>query len=212
MLATLKPDHLREARDAALLALGWAAALRRSELVGLDWGKLGTGKDDSRVGYLSADDKGLTVTLMRSKASQDTAETLVIPRAFCPSICEAIENWVRFAKIEVGSPLFRGTDGRLRTTRMQPSTVARVIKRRIHVLIKARTKGGRRMTRTEIAELTAAFSGHSMRAGYVTTACEIGLPDRDIQQQTRHKTSTMLGVYRREVDKFKSSGLKGVGF
>jgi site-specific recombinase XerC len=26
-----------DARDAALLVLGWAAALRRSELVGLDW-------------------------------------------------------------------------------------------------------------------------------------------------------------------------------
>jgi integrase len=29
------------ARDAALLALGWAGALRRSELVSLDWQKLG---------------------------------------------------------------------------------------------------------------------------------------------------------------------------
>jgi integrase len=44
MLATLRPQIAAEARDAAILALGWSAALRRSELVGLDWQKLGRGR------------------------------------------------------------------------------------------------------------------------------------------------------------------------
>jgi integrase len=35
------------ARDAALLALGWAAALRRSELVSLDWQQLALALDSS---------------------------------------------------------------------------------------------------------------------------------------------------------------------
>lgn len=43
LLSSLSPKLLADARDAALLVLGWAAALRRSELVGLDWGKRGTG-------------------------------------------------------------------------------------------------------------------------------------------------------------------------
>jgi integrase len=47
-----------DARDAALLALGWAGALRRSELVGLDWEKV-----SSRSGYLRIDERGLVVTL-----------------------------------------------------------------------------------------------------------------------------------------------------
>jgi integrase len=43
MLAGLRPTVNAEARDAALLALGWGGALRRSELCGLDWQQLGTG-------------------------------------------------------------------------------------------------------------------------------------------------------------------------
>src|SRR6516162_1070531 len=54
------------ARDAALLSLGWAAALRRSELIGLDWQKLGAG-----TGFVRVDERGIVVTLMASKASQD---------------------------------------------------------------------------------------------------------------------------------------------
>ena len=35
LVAGLDPAHTLDARDAALLTLGWAAALRRSELVDL---------------------------------------------------------------------------------------------------------------------------------------------------------------------------------
>jgi site-specific recombinase XerC len=44
-----------DARDAALLALGWAAALRRSELIGLDWGKLGAGSGFVELAHLLGD-------------------------------------------------------------------------------------------------------------------------------------------------------------
>jgi integrase len=40
LLEGLSQGSAAEARDAALLALGWAAALRRSEPVGLDWQNL----------------------------------------------------------------------------------------------------------------------------------------------------------------------------
>jgi len=56
------------ARDAALLSLGWAAALRRSELVSLDWQKLGAGG-----GFISVDERGIVVTLMAS----NTVEPMV---------------------------------------------------------------------------------------------------------------------------------------
>src|SRR5262245_2166609 len=73
LLADLRPRVLpADARDALLLTLGWAAALRRSELIGLDWAKLGTG-----AGFVVKDDRGLVVTLMASKASQTEAETIV---------------------------------------------------------------------------------------------------------------------------------------
>ena len=59
LIKTLRPEIPAEARDAALLAVGWAAALCRSELVGLDWQKRGTGG-----GVLQLNDRGLVITLM----------------------------------------------------------------------------------------------------------------------------------------------------
>ena len=81
------PQIPAEARDAALLAVGWAAALRRSELVGLDWQSRGTG-----TGFVRLDERGLVVTLMASKASQDQAETIIVPCADMPAACQALES------------------------------------------------------------------------------------------------------------------------
>ena len=54
ILEMLRKDHLREARDAAILAVGWGAARRRSELVGLDWQEPGDG-----TGFMRADGDGI---------------------------------------------------------------------------------------------------------------------------------------------------------
>jgi integrase len=66
LIEGLNHERAIDARDAALLSLGWAAALRRSELVGLDWQRLGAG-----TGFVLVDERGIVVTLMASKASQD---------------------------------------------------------------------------------------------------------------------------------------------
>jgi site-specific recombinase XerD len=76
LLAMLNTALNIGARDAALLTLGWGAALRRSELVGLDWERLGAG---AGTGFVRIDERGILITLARSKASQDQAETVVIP-------------------------------------------------------------------------------------------------------------------------------------
>jgi site-specific recombinase XerD len=76
LLAILNVERNIGCRNAALLTLGFGAALRRSELVGLDWSELGTG-----TGFVRIDERGILITLARSKASQNKAETVVIPRA-----------------------------------------------------------------------------------------------------------------------------------
>jgi integrase len=43
LLDRLRLDRALDVRDAAILSLGWAGALRRSELVSLDWAQLGAG-------------------------------------------------------------------------------------------------------------------------------------------------------------------------
>ena len=215
LLETLNPQILREARDAALLALGWAAALRRSELVGLDWERAGTTKDTARVGFVAADDTGLTVTLLTSKASQDMAQSVAVPRSFVPLCVGAVEKWVQTAQIERGTPLFRPIEGagdgkKVGAGRLTDRHVARIIKQRIKALAQSR-HGKRKMKKEEIDELVALFSGHSMRVGHVTDAAERGVPTHQIKQQTRHKTDGMVTLYARVVDRIKNNSLKGAG-
>lgn len=218
MLDNLRSDNLREARDAAVLALGWAGALRRSELVGLDWQELGTTPDKHRTGFVNVDEKGIVITLMTSKASQDTAQDIIIPIEHAHRICTAVDNWKELAKIQRGEPLFRGilgkaADGKkIAPTRLLPQSVANLIKRRIHVLIQSRSKGRNKMSREDIAILTAQYAGHSMRAGYVSSAANEDMPTHRIAKHTRHKTEAMVGIYARDSDIRKNSGLKGVGF
>src|SRR5262245_40350433 len=94
-------------RNAALLLTGWGGALRRSELVGLDWEQLGAG-----TGFVRVDERGILTTLARSKASQDKAETVVIPRADLPEACEALEAWAQRAALRPGQPVFRAVNNR----------------------------------------------------------------------------------------------------
>lgn len=111
ILAGLRNTVPREARDAAMLSLGWAAARRRSEVVGLDWKQVGTIPDDHRVGFADLDDKGITITLLTGKTHQDHAETYVIPKVAMPTACEKLEEWVAIGGIQPGTPLFRNIKG-----------------------------------------------------------------------------------------------------
>jgi integrase len=204
LVKALRPEVPGEARDAALLAVGWAAALRRSELVGLDWQKRGSG-----TGFLQLDDRGLVITLMASKASQDQAETIVVPFADMPAACQAVERWAGIANLQAGQPVFRPVDQRqfVGRGRLTDRSVARVVKSRMRKLAKLRGN-----TESEAEELVALVSGHSLRAGYATSAAARDMPGYRIQQHTRHKSAQMVAAYIREADKWTKSGLKGVGF
>ncbi len=110
ILDTLRDGKRRSTlatRDRALLALGWAGALRRSELVGLDWQTLGTGQ-----GFVTIDERGVSITLATSKASQDAAVTVVIPKDDMPTAGEALEAWAmgrraraRRSRVPPGGPV-----------------------------------------------------------------------------------------------------------
>ena len=200
LAATLPAD----ARDAAILALGWAGALRRSEIVGLDWNERGSGS-----GFLRLDERGLSITLVRSKSSQADAVIVVVPCADMPAACRSVREWIELAGIEPGEPLFRPIDKaqRIGAARLTGRSIARIIKDRIEA--HAEASGS---TPAEAADLAAQFSGHSLRAGYATSAASKDVPTYRIQQHTRHKTAEMVARYVREADKWGKSGLKGVGF
>ncbi len=56
-----------------------------------------------------------------------------------------------------------------------------------------------------------AFSGHSLRAGFVTQGYREGVPEADIMRHTGHKSRTVMGKYRREGERFLTNFSAKVG-
>lgn len=186
MLATLG-DRPIDVRNRALLLMGFAGALRRSELVGVD------------VEHLRNDKDGLRLHLPRSKTDQEGQGRIVgLPYGGRPATCpvRAVRAWIDVAGIERGAVfvgLTRG--GNLTGARLSGYDVARLVK-------KLATAAG----------LNAdVFSGHSLRAGFVTMAVRAGKAERAIMQHTGHTTVQMLRRYVREVGVFEDNAATGIG-
>jgi site-specific recombinase XerD len=160
-------------RDRALLLLGFATALRRSELVSLD------------VGDVTEVPEGLRVRLRRSKTDQaGEGRTLGVPYGSHLETCpvRAVQAWLALSGHEVGPLLLPvSRHGRIGSRRLSGSAVAEVVKRR-----------------AEAAGLEGTYSGHSLRAGFATSASAGGASDREVMRVTGHKSHRMLDVYVRE--------------
>lgn len=95
MMAVCPADRLIGLRDRALLALGFAAALRRSELVAL-----------AVVDLIEVPD-GLRVVIRKSKTDQEGAgQEIAVPRGHHIRPVEAVQTWLAAASITEG-PVFR---------------------------------------------------------------------------------------------------------
>lgn len=169
-------DTVQAVRDRALLRLGFAAALRRSELVALD------------VADLTFVAAGLTVRLRRSKTDPFGKSRLVgVPwgvGASCAVV--AVRAWLVRAGIEEGA-VFRRV---LRSGKVG----ARLSDQSVNLMIKRHA--------TAIGLPVERISGHSLRAGFVTSAVRAGASLVSIQRQTGHASLDMLARYIRELDPF----------
>jgi len=179
------PEGLKGIRDRAILLLGFAGAFRRSEIVGLD------------VADLEVCDEGLTVTLRKSKTDQDGAGRKVgIPRggSLCP--VSAVRQWL-MRRGPAAGPLFEGmTKGDFLTgQRLDGKDVAN--------LIKSAAKA--------VGLDPAKVSGHSLRAGLVTTAARAGKSERAIMGQTGHRSVVMVRRYIRDAGLFDDNAADGIG-
>lgn len=185
MVATL-PDTLAGARDRALLLLGFAGALRRSELVAID------------VEHLDDRSDGLVVTVVRSKTDQEGGGRKIgIPYGSNPSTCpvRAVRAWLERSGIE-GGPLFRPVrHGQVLPSRLTGRSVALVVKR-------VGLAAGLNPT---------DFAGHSLRAGLVTSAAAAGVAERAIMNQTGHRSLPTLRRYIRDGSLFRENAAAAVG-
>lgn len=189
-------------RNSALIAVGFSGALRRSELVGLDWQELGTG-----IGYVRVSELGAEIVLLRSKASQDRAVSIVIPKADVPEACEALTAWAERAGLEPGDAIFRGVNNRNRIAaeRLTAHSISRIVKRVARDL-----QHRRGASKEEAAALIARFSGHSLRAGFCSSAADADVPLQKIALHSRHKSLETCVGYIRQSEAWRKSALKGL--
>ena len=188
MIATL-PYDLRGLRDRAILLLGYAGGLRRSEIVSLD-----VHKDDTpdSGGWIEIMEKGALLTLNAKTGWREVEIGRGSKEQTCP--VNALEQWLHFAKIDFG-PVFVSTsrDGkRASETRLNDKHVARLIKRTV-------LDAGIRSELTE-KERLALFSGHSLRAGLASSA---EVDERYVQKQLGHASAEMTRRYQRRRDRFR---------
>jgi len=196
MLATL-PHDLRGLRDRAILLIGFAGGLRRSEIVSLDHGKDDT--PDSG-GWIDILEGGALITL-RGKTGWREVE---IGRGSSDQTCpvHALTQWLHFARIDFG-PIFTAvTRNGLKATkgRLSDKHVARLIKQTVE-------DAGLRPELPK-AERLRLYSGHSLRAGLASSA---EVDERYVQKQLGHASAEMTRRYQRRRDRFRVNLTKAAG-
>lgn len=197
MLETLDRGTLRGLRDRAMLLLGFAGGLRRSEIVGLDAGRDQT--EDSR-GWVEILDKGIVVNLRGKTGWREVEIGRGSADATCPVV--ALQTWLKLAKIGHG-PLFRRVTGQGKNVgpdRLTDKQIARLVKR---TALAAGVRG-------DLSELerAAKFSGHSLRAGLASSA---EVDERFVQKQLGHASAEMTRKYQRRRDRFRVNLTKASG-
>lgn len=193
--AVLTPEQLREisgalgrdargARDRAVMVLGFASGLRRSELAALE------------LGDVELVAEGLIVNVRRSKTDQQGAGRAIGvhpgQRAdTCP--VRTLRAWLD-ERGEWAGPLFA------RIT--WPS--GRVLRRGIRgVAVGAIVKRAVALTGLDPAD----YGAHSLRAGMCTAAAECGTPDSLIMQRSGHRSARTLRRYVRPAELFRRDPL-----
>jgi len=196
MVATL-PYDLRGLRDRAILLLGYAGGLRRSEIVSLD-----VGKDDTpdSGGWIEILDDGALLTLNAKTGWREVEIGRGSSDQTCP--VHALEQWLHFGKINFGPVFVRSSrDGKKALeARLSDKHVARLIKQTV-------LAGDIRADLPE-AERLALFSGHSLRAGLASSA---DVDERYVQKQLGHASAEMTRRYQRRRDRFRVNLTKAAG-
>ena len=147
-------------------------------------------------------EKGLLVTVRRGKPDQEgkghqRAVLYGKRQELCPVLAmfEWFEAMETAGAFDEGDRLFRSVDrhGRIGES-LRPEAVAHIV------------KGYARLAGLDPAE----FGGHSLRAGFVTSAAERGATSERIMDHTGHQSVAMVRVYTRRSDAFADHAGEGL--
>jgi integrase len=197
MLQTLERGTLRGLRDRAILLMGFAGGLRRSEIIGLD---VGRDQTEDGLGWIEILDKGMLVTLRGKTGWRELEIGRGSSDATCPVV--ALQTWLTLARIGRG-PLFRRVIHRgkdVGADRLVDKHVARLVKwTALAAGVRADLPEGERQNK---------FAGHSLRAGLASSA---EVDERYVQKQLGHASAEMTRRYQRRRDRFRVNLTKAAG-
>jgi integrase len=180
-------SDLQALRDRAMVLTGWIMALRRSELVALQL-------QDLRFDA----EHGVFVTVRRSKTDQEgLGRQLLIPFGSTREVCpvRSLQAWIARGAIARG-PLFRRLNPARRRVLEQGLDGEAVC---LMVAAAARRAG-----------LEGRYTGHSLRAGFVTSAARRGKRLDLIMQTTGHRRPDMVLRYTRPADLTRENAAMGL--
>jgi len=180
-------DSLYAIRTAALLLIGMAGAMRRSEIAAL------TLADVEFIG-----DRGVVIQIRRSKTDQEGKgrEVAICYGAFhasCP--VRALQRWINAAGITHG-PLFREVDrhGRVGASSLNDRSIARLVKDSAALVGDA-----------------AKIGAHSLRAGFATQSVIAGKPTQLGMKQGGWKSVNTFNRYVRVGDRWNNNPTENFG-
>ena len=171
------------ARDRAICVLGFASALRRSNLAMLDL---------ADVEFAA---QGLILLIRREKQDrQSRGRNIGLPRGEKPLTCpvRALEDWLQY-RGQAAGPLF--TAVRRPYPRLNPQWIGELVKRRV----------------SAIGLDPKLYGAHSLRSGFVTAAAEKGIHELVIAAQTGHHSMDVLRRYFRKRDLWRANAAGMIG-
>ena len=182
VIEQIDTDELVGVRDKAILLLGFAGALRRSEVAALC------------LENVALDDDGMRIRLDRSKGDRTgQGVEVAIPRgitALCP--VRAYEAWLRKAKLaEAKGPVFRRVWLPPAAEAGQPPALPAMGSEALSDRSVARIIQKRCLN----AGLTGDFGGHSLRRGAITTGARDGTDLVSLKRFSRHQTFGVVEKY-----------------
>ena len=191
------PDTLIGRRDAAIIAVGFAGALRRSEICNLYVEDIKLLPERGQEGRGKGEGEGrMILTIRRSKTDQPgMGQTVPILDGRGIRPIERVRQWLAGSGIAAG-PLFQTMKrgGGLQGKPMHHGDIARIVKR--------------------YAELVGLdprdVAGHSLRAGFITSAAVHHARLDKIMAVSRHTNPTTVMGYIRDAEAFADHA--GVGF
>jgi integrase len=182
-LGLIKWDSGRKGlRDKALILVGFFGALRRSELVGLN------------IEDVEFVPEGAILTIRKSKTDQEgRGREVAIGYAKRPELCpvRALQSYMATLGRNTGPLFVSMRKSQYTQSRLSTDAVARIVK--------------------DYADRLGLdprrFGGHSLRAGFATTAALLGATEDEIALQTGHKSMTVLRGYIRRASLFERNAM-----